>query len=137
MYFAFVLWFSCEFFCFKEKTAYDMRISDWSSDVCASDLSSGSDVTLVAYGPLVATAKDVVLAAADDGVSIELIDLRSLSPIDFETVEASVRQTAIGRAACRERVCRNESIEVVAGTLTKTNTVHKTGGAKCEEKVMK
>ena len=56
-------------------------------------VSSGSDVTLVAYGPLVATAKDAVLAAADDGVSIELIDLRSISPIDFETVEASVRKT--------------------------------------------
>src|SRR3546814_5181832 len=29
------------FFCFKQKTAYEMRISDWSSDVCSSDLSGG------------------------------------------------------------------------------------------------
>src|SRR3546814_4584282 len=29
---------SCLFFCFKQKTAYEMRISDWSSDVCSSDL---------------------------------------------------------------------------------------------------
>ena len=56
-------------------------------------VSPGTDVTMVAYGPLVATAKDAVSAASDDGVSIELIDLRSLSPIDFETVEASVRKT--------------------------------------------
>lgn len=56
-------------------------------------VTAGTDVTLVAYGPLVGTAKDAVLAAADDGVSIELIDLRSLSPIDFETIEASVRKT--------------------------------------------
>src|SRR3546814_2682216 len=28
----------CLFFCFKQKTAYEMRISDWSSDVCSSDL---------------------------------------------------------------------------------------------------
>src|SRR3546814_6557034 len=28
----------CEFFFFKQKTAYEMRISDWSSDVCSSDL---------------------------------------------------------------------------------------------------
>src|SRR3546814_14025517 len=28
----------CYFFCFKQKTAYVMRISDWSSDVCSSDL---------------------------------------------------------------------------------------------------
>jgi 2-oxoisovalerate dehydrogenase E1 component beta subunit len=53
----------------------------------------GSDVTLVAYGPLVATALDAATAASDDGVSLEVIDLRSLSPIDFETVEASVRKT--------------------------------------------
>src|SRR3546814_7261658 len=33
-------------FCFfKQKTAYEMRISDWSSDVCSSDLGVGSDVT--------------------------------------------------------------------------------------------
>src|SRR3546814_4448060 len=30
--------FSCFFFFFKQKTAYEMRISDWSSDVCSSDL---------------------------------------------------------------------------------------------------
>jgi 2-oxoisovalerate dehydrogenase E1 component beta subunit len=53
----------------------------------------GTDVTLVAYGPLVATALDAAAAAVDDGLSIEVIDLRSLSPIDFDTVEASVRKT--------------------------------------------
>src|SRR3546814_2874855 len=31
----------CFFFFFKQKTAYEMRISDWSSDVCSSDLASG------------------------------------------------------------------------------------------------
>src|SRR3546814_5286465 len=30
--------FVCLFLCFKQKTAYEMRISDWSSDVCSSDL---------------------------------------------------------------------------------------------------
>jgi 2-oxoisovalerate dehydrogenase E1 component beta subunit len=53
----------------------------------------GTDVTLVAYGPLVTTALDAALAAADDGVSVEVIDLRSLSPVDFPTLEASVRKT--------------------------------------------
>src|SRR3546814_6052314 len=33
----------CCFFFFKQKTAYEMRISDWSSDVCSSDLLCGSD----------------------------------------------------------------------------------------------
>src|SRR3546814_1079663 len=36
-----VVWFYlCLFFFFKQKTAYEMRISDWSSDVCSSDLNS-------------------------------------------------------------------------------------------------
>src|SRR3546814_2650060 len=33
----------CDFFFFKQKTAYEMRISDWSSDVCSSDLLAGVD----------------------------------------------------------------------------------------------
>src|SRR5690554_3363766 len=53
----------------------------------------GTDVTLVAYGPLVITARDAALAAADEGISVEVIDLRSLAPVDFAAVEASVRKT--------------------------------------------
>ncbi|MFF2316784.1 alpha-ketoacid dehydrogenase subunit beta [Arthrobacter sp. NPDC058097] len=56
-------------------------------------VTAGSDVTLVAYGPLVKTARDAASAAADEGVSVEVIDLRSLAPVDFATVEASVRKT--------------------------------------------
>ncbi|GAA1344735.1 alpha-ketoacid dehydrogenase subunit beta [Arthrobacter roseus] len=56
-------------------------------------VTEGSDVTLVTYGPLVPTALDAAVAASDDGVSVEVIDLRSLAPIDFATVEASVRKT--------------------------------------------
>jgi pyruvate dehydrogenase E1 component beta subunit len=56
-------------------------------------VTDGSDVTLVAYGPLVKTARDAAMAAADEGVSVEVIDLRSLAPVDFATVEASVRKT--------------------------------------------
>jgi len=59
----------------------------------AAVVSSGSDVTLVAYGPLVKTAKDAAMAAADDGLSVEVIDLRSLAPVDCPVVEASVRKT--------------------------------------------
>lgn len=56
-------------------------------------VSSGSDVTLVTYGPLVKTASDAAMAASDEGISVEVIDLRSLAPIDFPAVEASVRKT--------------------------------------------
>ncbi|KQR52571.1 2-oxoisovalerate dehydrogenase [Leifsonia sp. Leaf336] len=53
----------------------------------------GNDVTLVTYGGLVQLATDASLAAADEGVSVEVIDLRSLSPLDLDTVAASVRKT--------------------------------------------
>ena len=53
----------------------------------------GKDATLVAYGPMVATALDAARAAAEDGSELEVIDLRSLSPIDTDTVAESVRKT--------------------------------------------
>ncbi|MGP9503791.1 alpha-ketoacid dehydrogenase subunit beta [Specibacter sp. AOP5-B1-6] len=54
---------------------------------------AGTDATLVAYGPLVPVALAAANAAAEDGHSVEVIDLRSISPIDFDTVEASVNKT--------------------------------------------
>jgi 2-oxoisovalerate dehydrogenase E1 component beta subunit len=53
----------------------------------------GKDATLVAYGPMVATALDAAKAAAEDGRELEVVDLRSLSPIDIDTVVESVRKT--------------------------------------------
>ncbi|MEO8219436.1 MAG: transketolase C-terminal domain-containing protein [Specibacter sp.] len=54
---------------------------------------AGTDATLVVYGPLVPVALAAANAAAEDGHSVEVIDLRSISPIDFDTVEASVNKT--------------------------------------------
>jgi pyruvate dehydrogenase E1 component beta subunit len=56
----------------------------------------GSDLTLLAYGPTVKTCMQSAEAAAGEGKSIEVIDLRTLSPLDMEPVLASVRKT--GRA---------------------------------------
>ena len=56
----------------------------------------GSSATLVAYGPTVATALEAAAAAEEDGVDLEVVDLRSLNPFDAETVADSVRRT--GRA---------------------------------------
>ncbi|WP_238692305.1 alpha-ketoacid dehydrogenase subunit beta [Rothia koreensis] len=53
----------------------------------------GRDVTLAAYGPLVPVALAASDAAREDGMSIEVVDLRSISPLDFDAVEASVRKT--------------------------------------------
>jgi 2-oxoisovalerate dehydrogenase E1 component beta subunit len=61
----------------------------------------GTDVTLLAYGPTVRTAMRAAEAAATEGRSIEVIDLRTLSPLDMGPVLASVRRT--GRAVvCHE-----------------------------------
>jgi 2-oxoisovalerate dehydrogenase E1 component beta subunit len=56
----------------------------------------GSDATLIAYGPSVSTALNAAAAAAEEGRSLEVIDVRSIVPFDDETVAASVRKT--GRA---------------------------------------
>jgi 2-oxoisovalerate dehydrogenase E1 component beta subunit len=54
---------------------------------------AGTDVTLVAHGPTVATALKVADAAAAEGRSIEVVDLRAISPLDTRTVAESVRRT--------------------------------------------
>lgn len=56
----------------------------------------GEDATVVGYGPMVRTCLDAAEIAAAEGVALEVIDLRSLSPLDLDPVFASVRRT--GRA---------------------------------------
>src|SRR3546814_9993178 len=72
---------SCSFFFFKQKTAYEMRISDWSSDVCSSDLLCGRFRLLNLRGTIGASRA---------------------APVD--TFQQHRQQ--IGRASCRERVCQ-------------------------------
>jgi pyruvate dehydrogenase E1 component beta subunit len=57
---------------------------------------SGTDVTLIAYGPVVKTCLDAAEAAAEEGHDLEVIDLRTLSPLDMTVVVESVQKT--GRA---------------------------------------
>ncbi|GAA3859549.1 alpha-ketoacid dehydrogenase subunit beta [Saccharothrix violaceirubra] len=56
-------------------------------------LREGTDATLVAYGPMVRTALEAASAAAEEGHSLSVIDLRSLSPLDLGPVYESVRRT--------------------------------------------
>ena len=53
----------------------------------------GSDVTVVAYGYMVREALKAAEELEKDGVSVEVIDLRTISPIDYETIVASVEKT--------------------------------------------
>src|SRR3546814_3292450 len=68
-------------FFFKQKTAYEMRISDWSSDVCSSDLAKRG-----LHGPLRSIVRDAQC-------------LREIPP-------GRDCMQEIGRASCRERVCQ-------------------------------
>jgi len=54
---------------------------------------AGTDATVVAYGPMVRTCLDAAAAAAEEGQSLEVIDLRSLSPLDMPVLHDSVRKT--------------------------------------------
>ena len=54
---------------------------------------SGSELTLIAYGPMVRTCLDAAEAAAQEGHDLEVIDLRSLSPLDTSVVLESAQRT--------------------------------------------
>jgi len=59
----------------------------------ANVLRQGTDVTMVGYGPVVKTMLESAAAAEAEGTSIEVIDLRSLSPLPIDTIVESVRKT--------------------------------------------
>jgi 2-oxoisovalerate dehydrogenase E1 component beta subunit len=54
---------------------------------------AGDDVTVLTYGPLVRTCLEAAAAAREEGRSVEVINLRSLSPIDMATITKSVAKT--------------------------------------------
>lgn len=53
----------------------------------------GRDATIIAYGPTVQTALAAAEQGEGEGVSLEVVDLRSLAPLDMDTLRASVRKT--------------------------------------------
>jgi len=57
---------------------------------------AGTTATLIAYGPMVVTALEAADAAVEDGWDLEVIDVRTLSPLDVDTLTSSVTKT--GRA---------------------------------------
>src|SRR3546814_6743592 len=69
------------FFFFKQKTAYEMRISDWSSDVCSSDLQMNT---------LVLSMGELLQRSLNESIRLDM----------------QLDDQQIGRASCRERVCQ-------------------------------
>ncbi|HOA09738.1 MAG: alpha-ketoacid dehydrogenase subunit beta [Bacteroidales bacterium] len=56
-------------------------------------LQQGTDITLIAWGAMVREAQKAIVMAKKDGIAVELIDLRSIYPIDRQTIVESVRKT--------------------------------------------
>src|SRR3546814_3103610 len=84
------------FFFFKQKTAYELRISDWSSDVCSSDL-------LPDGTPLTSALQRMATARRQEAATIRAQGQKNAQII---RAEADAQASQIGRASCRERVCQ-------------------------------
>src|SRR3546814_8767761 len=110
-----VVFHSCFFFFFKQKTAYEMRISDWSSDVCSSDLmfdptgrlhhksrrnavKDRADISLDGLFLRI----DRIAAGRQRGVEAGQTEGRG----ERDRASRRANRHAIGRATCRERVCQ-------------------------------
>jgi pyruvate dehydrogenase E1 component beta subunit len=77
-------------------------------------LREGTQVTLVSYGPMIPTALQAAEVAAAEGTSIEVIDLRSMSPIDFQTIINSVMKTGRLVVASEASTSFSVSAEIAA-----------------------
>ena len=78
---------------YHEKAEVELVTPENDSSPKAKVLRDGDDVTVVGYGPTTYTLMDAAQAAEDEGVSMEVIDLRSLDPLDIDTVAESVKRT--------------------------------------------
>src|SRR3546814_1772244 len=105
------------FFVFKQKTAYEMRISDWSSDVCSSDLirpsfrptttGSTSRSTAPADGSsIIWGITKWIGESVTDRKNIAVIGAGYWGPNLARNFRSSADWNQIGRASCRERVCQ-------------------------------
>src|SRR3546814_2021176 len=106
------------FFFFKQKTAYEMRISDWSSDVCSSDLAQRAMRVIRGRARRDAVDPERVGMMGFSAGGHVCADLATrFARVVYDPVDASDRLSArpfvaapiypeIGRASCRERGCQ-------------------------------
>ncbi|GAA1409776.1 pyruvate dehydrogenase E1 component beta subunit [Glutamicibacter uratoxydans] len=78
---------------YHEKADIDLSTPAKDGSPKAKVVREGEDVTIVGYGPTTYTLLEAALAAEDEGVSLEVIDLRTLDPLDIDTVANSVKHT--------------------------------------------
>src|SRR3546814_1241361 len=94
-------------FFFKQKTAYEMRISDWSSDVCSSDLSMSAANLRFQVDSRLATLLSQEYRSTERALK-ELVDNAWDADADQVSIQLPkpLSGEQIGRASCRERVCQ-------------------------------
>src|SRR3546814_5286082 len=95
-----ILVMSVFFFC-KRKTAYEVRISDWSSDVCSSDL-----VIIAETREEAEAAIADMMGGAFGGAGAEVVIEEFMTGEEASFFALSDGKDEIGRAPCRERVCQ-------------------------------
>src|SRR3546814_5068928 len=103
----------CLFFFFKQKTAYEMRISDWSSDVCSSDLPTAHRLlkALTAEGLILQQPStkryQLGMLVSELGLAVQTtLDVRMLARETLERIASFTKDTVylqIGRTSGRER----------------------------------
>src|SRR3546814_16326178 len=100
-----------------------MRISDWSSDVCSSDLAIGPTVERDAGKRALAPCLDSHGKPAIGHVAAKLFRRPLHGPEDARLPQHAKQRMQIGRASCRERVCQYVEISVVAVSSTKKKNI--------------
>src|SRR3546814_1631688 len=93
--------YGCYFFFFKQKTAYEMRMSDWSSDVCSSDLASSS-----ARSPMAA-----ISSCSTDSFDSSSRTETSLSSVGFDPSSGSTAGTCASYSRSRRTIRQSSSSE--------------------------
>src|SRR3546814_5379933 len=93
----------CCFFFFKQRTAYEMRISDWSSDVCSSDLDRRDEV-LRSAGAVRFFFTRRAVRARTRAILLSAALVAFGGGAAAQDFDRAVHQ--IGRASCRDRVCQ-------------------------------
>src|SRR3546814_1764514 len=108
MYLVFLVIVCMLFFFFKQKTAYEMRISDWSSDVCSSDLPNFPLQVPLINSELVSLILPPLPLPSPRRPNFSLRIHRWLLQVTpyLPQPHQQRRLQEIGRASCRERVCQ-------------------------------
>src|SRR3546814_3771776 len=110
-------------FFFKQKSAYEMRISDWSSDLCSSDLFRADEVHPIVLNNIAREArlmtdeakmyKKIGRKFAEHGTTLH----GARQYVDYK--DRTIHTNKLGRASSRERVCQYVEISGVAESLKK------------------